>query len=84
MKKVIAVDERFRDLKEQLKAKGYEVVDLYQRNVPIDVCIYYDNMKGFQNINPHTGMGVLMINGKGKSIADIEFMIKKGVYSSLF
>ncbi len=84
MEKTIAVDKRFRELRQELEEKGYKVVDLFQYEVPVDACIYYDSIRDFHNANYLWGTGVLMINGKGKSAKDIEFMINRGVYTSLF
>jgi len=84
MGKVIAVDERFGNLIKELEVRGYVVVNLYKQGVPVDVCVYYDSMKDFKNVNPYLDTGVLMINGKDKSIDDIELIIERGIYSSLF
>ncbi len=84
MGKTVAVDKRFRELRQELEEKGYKVVDLFQYEAPVDACVYHDSIRDFHNANYLWDTGVLMINGKGKSAEDIEFMINRGVYSSLF
>lgn len=84
MEKIIAVDKRFSKLIQELVERGYRVVDLYQQDIPVNACIYYDKIRDFQNINLLSDAGVLMINGKDKTIDDLEFIINRGIYSSLF
>lgn len=84
MNKVVAVDRRLDYLSAELMARGYSVVDLFDQGVAIDVCIYYDGIRDFNNTVDGTGSGVLMINGRGKSVDEVEKIIEKGTYSSLF
>ena len=84
MAKTIAVDSRFQDLIEALKARGYKVVDLYGGHTGVEACIYYDGIRDFHNADYSRRTGVLMIDGKGRSVDDIETILQKGVYSSLF
>ncbi|HOC08280.1 MAG: hypothetical protein GXY97_03145 [Clostridiales bacterium] len=84
MAKTIAVDSRFQDLIETLRARGYEVVDLYSGHTGVEACIYYDGIRDFHNTDYSRDAGVLMIDGKGRSIDDIEAILQRGVYSSLF
>lgn len=84
MKKIVAVDSRLGNLMVQLKERGYNVVDIFDQGAAIDVCIYYDGIRDFQNTIDDLGTGVLMINGRGKTVDEIEETIERGTYSSLF
>ena len=84
MAKTIAVDGRFQNLIVELRARGYEVVDLYGQHTSVNACIYYDGIRDFHNTDYSRDTGVLMIDGKGRSADDIEAILQKGVYSSLF
>jgi hypothetical protein len=84
MGKIIAVDGRFEKLAARLEEKGYKVVDMYGQPTGVDVCIYYDGIRDFHNTDFSAGKRVLMIDGKGKTVEDIEAILQSGVYSSLF
>jgi len=91
---VIGVQNGLNEIKDALRLKGIEVVDVENYNYPIDAVIYEGN--SFQisyvstNNMPEATMGsrsnygVLMINSLGKSIAQIEEMLKMRGYSHLF
>ncbi len=84
MAKTVAVDDRFQKLIKDLRERGYNVVGLYDNDVGVDACIYYDGIRDFQNLSPIQKGAVLMMDGKGKDIDDIEKILQRGVYSSLF
>jgi 2,4-dienoyl-CoA reductase-like NADH-dependent reductase (Old Yellow Enzyme family) len=84
MKKVIAVDRRFNSLIRELEDRGYGVVDLFEQGASVDACIYYDGIRDFRNTGEVANSGVLMINGRGKTVDELEFILEKGTYSSLF
>ncbi|MGI6702610.1 MAG: YkuS family protein [Clostridia bacterium] len=84
MRKTIAVDGRFQNLIEDLKDRGYEVVDLYGPHTGVDACIYHDGIRDFHNADSYNNTAVLMIDGKGKTVDEIEAILQRGVYSSLF
>jgi len=91
---VVAVQKGLNNIKRELKRRGYEVVDIETYNYPIDAIIYEGN--SFQisyvsrNNMPEMGIGkrvnygVLMVNSLGKSIDEIEDMLKTRYYSPLF
>jgi hypothetical protein len=91
---VIGVQKDLNEIKSALRAKGYEVVDVENYNYPIDAVVYEGN--SFQiscvssNNMPTASMGnrnnygVLMINSLGKSMSQIEEMLKMRGYSQLF
>ena len=84
MAKPLEGDSRFQDLLETLRARGDEVGDLYSGHTGGEACIYYDGIRDFHNTDYSRDAGVLMIDGKGRSIDDIEAILQRGVYSSLF
>jgi hypothetical protein len=84
MGKIIAVDSRFTNLIAGLEEKGHKVVDIYGEPTGVDACIYYDGIRDFHNTDFSGDHRVLMIDGKDKTIEDIEAILKSGVYSSLF
>lgn len=57
MAKTIAVDSRFQDLIEALRARGYEVVDLYCGHAGVEACVYYDGIRDFHNADYSRGVG---------------------------
>lgn len=84
MTKTIAVDGRFQSLVEGLRERGYEVVDLYRPHTGVSACIYYTGIRDFHNADFSDNTAVLMIDGKGRTVEDIEAILQRGVYSSLF
>ncbi|MBA1334715.1 MAG: hypothetical protein HPY66_2619 [Firmicutes bacterium] len=84
MKKMVAVDRRLGNLIMELKAKGYEVTDLYETGKQVDACIYYDGIRDFHNTGWGAASGVLMINGRGMAVEEVLFVLERGTYSSLF
>lgn len=84
MIKTIAVDCRFQDLMAELQERGYKVIDLHSGEAGANACIYHDGIRDYHNMYNLQDTGVLMIDGKGKTVNDIEAILQKGVYSSLF
>lgn len=84
MGKTVAVDSRLEKLAIGLERKGYRVVDLYGGTMGVEACIYYNGIRDFHNDDISGGRRVLMIDGKGKTVEDIDEIIRNGVYSSLF
>lgn len=92
---IIAVQQGLDSLKEGLKAKGYEVVDLEGYTYPIDAMIYQGNSFQISHISHNnmplelradrrTNYGVFMINATGRSLDEIVDMLKTRYYSPLF
>ncbi|NLM03995.1 MAG: YkuS family protein [Clostridiales bacterium] len=84
--KRIAVQENLYEIKEFLKAKGYDVVGFDDRGY-INAIIYTDDYDGFRNINndyTDGNFGAILINAKNKTIDEIEYIIETRRYSSLF
>lgn len=91
---VVAVQNGLDGLKDGLKAKGHEVVDAESYNYPIDAvvyegdsfqisCISRNNMPEAVN-GQRSGYGVFMINCLGKSVDQIDAMLRMRCYSPLF
>lgn len=97
---VVAVQRGLGHIKDKLREKGYEVVTLGEYNYPIDAMIYtgsspesaHISKNNMPNLTSHnmgfgdTGRsyGVLMVNAANKTIAQIEEILKRRVYSPLF
>ncbi len=84
MVKTIAVDDRFKELIEALRERGYNVVNPYSSNSRVDACVYYEGIRDFQNHSLNQRDRVFMIDGKGKTVDDIETILQRRAYSSLF
>lgn len=91
--KKVAVQEGLNDIKGNLERLGYDVYTL-QENNSVDAIVYmadgYDisyyntitNMN--QGVNMDENKGAILINAKGKSIDEIEYIIENRVYSRIF
>jgi hypothetical protein len=90
---IVAVQSNLVNIAEGLKQKGYTVVDLYAYNQPVDAVVYEgknfdfsaiteDNVGSSLNAVNRTGYGVFIVCSKGKSIDDIDYMLKTRCYSS--
>ncbi|PYG87451.1 uncharacterized protein UPF0180 [Ruminiclostridium sufflavum DSM 19573] len=77
----------------QLKQKGYTVVDLYTYTKPIDAVVYEGANFDFSTITEeNTGAcmgtdskstyGVFIVCSNGKSIEEIDYMLRTRCYSS--
>ncbi len=91
---VVAVQDGLDKLKKELSIRGFEVVNLENYNYPIDAIVYEGNSFQISHISrnnmPEATMGmranygVFIINSLGKSVDDIEDMLKTRYYSPLF
>ena len=91
---VVAVLSSMEHIKKELTERGYEVVDIEDYNYPIDAIIYEGSSFGISHISrnnmpePVMGLranyGVFMVNSSGKSIEEIDEMLKTRYYSPLF
>ena len=84
---VVAVQNGLNKIMEGLKAKGHEVVDMGNSNNPVDAIVYEGNSFQVSYVsrdNPDYGYGILYINSLGKSIDQIDEMLRLGCYEHLF
>lgn len=91
---VVAVEKALSDLKKALRDRGFDVVSLEDYNYPIDAIVYEGNAFQVSHVSrnnmPEATMstrnsyGVFMINAVGKSVDEIEDMLKHRYYSPLF
>ncbi|NLM59835.1 MAG: YkuS family protein [Clostridium sp.] len=91
---VVAVQSGLENIKKELKKRGFEVVDLETYNYPIDAIVYEGNSFQISHISRNNmpemnsglraNYGVFIINSLGKSIDEIEDMLKSRYYSPLF
>ncbi|NLP14104.1 MAG: YkuS family protein [Clostridium sp.] len=91
---VVAVQSSLQNIKEELKKRGFDVVDLETYNYPIDAIVYEGNSFQISHISRNnmpemssglrTNYGVFIVNSLGKSIDEIEDMLKTRYYSPLF
>ncbi len=89
---LIAIDENLHEIKAGLEQLGYNVVNL-RENQLTDVLIYYrDDQSNIFEGNLHNSFlsglgaeaGTLLINGHGKTIGEIDQILKNRSYSPLF
>lgn len=82
----ISIENGFEDLRNELMALGYEVYN-FSDNTPSDVYIYSKKIKGLNSLNnfisPGPG-GSLLIDGDGKSLSEIQYILRNRIYSPLF
>ena len=90
----MAVQRGLENLGIELGNKGYEVVMLESYSYPIDAIVYSgsfpqvsyitgNNMPQMR-LGERSSYGVLLVNSYGKSIDDIDLMLKNRCYSPLF
>lgn len=94
---VIAVEEGLGDISEQLRQRGYTIVSYPEYGGVVDAFLYKQDM--LSSINQYTNSfiteplenqisnpshGVLIINANNKTADQVEEIIKKRLYSSLF
>jgi hypothetical protein len=90
---IVAVQSMFSSMAEQLKKMGYTVVDLYNYSKPIDAVVYEggtfnfssiteENTSAVMGINSKPSFGVFIVCSNGKSIEEIDYMLKTRCYSS--
>lgn len=84
---IISIDYYLQDLYNKLKSSGFEV-HYFSENINSDVIIYSGANTHFSDLNASQssafGGGVFYINGDNKSVSELENMIEKRSYSSLF
>ncbi|HOA97753.1 YkuS family protein [Acetivibrio saccincola] len=91
---VVAIQRGLEDIKNQLEQRGFDVVCIENYNYPVDAIIYKGNSFNIscvsRNNMPEFTMGkraqygVFMINSQGKTIDEIEEMLKNRCYTPLF
>lgn len=91
---VVAVQSSLHNIQEELKKRGFDVVDMETYNYPIDAIVYEGNSFQISHISRNnmpemssglrTNYGVFIVNSLGKSIDEIEDMLRTRYYSPLF
>lgn len=92
---IVAVQSNLTELSKALSQRGYNVVDLYAYRNPIDAVVYEGGRFDFsaiteENTNPvmstssKSSYGVFIVCANGKSIDEIDYMLKNRCYSSFF
>lgn len=91
---IIAVQSGLENIRSELQKRGYEVVDLESYNYPIDAMIYEGNSFQISHISRNNmpemsvgkrvNYGVFIINSLGKTVDEIEDMLKTRYYSPIF
>jgi len=90
---VVAVQSNQTSITEGLRQKGYTVVDLYTYGKPIDAVVYdggrfdfstitEENTSPIMSANSNSSYGVFIVCSNGKSIEEIDYMLKTRCYSS--
>ncbi|HEY5584894.1 MAG TPA: YkuS family protein [Ruminiclostridium sp.] len=90
---VVAVQSNLTGITEGLQQKGYTVVDLYSYGKPIDAVVFEGGRFDFSTIteensspvmstNSKSSYGVFILCSNGKSIEEIDYMLKTRCYSS--
>ena len=91
---IVAVQKGLDAVKNGLKEKGFEVVDLETYSYPIDAIVYEGDSFQISYVSRNnmpemimgkrSNYGVFMINSLGKTVGEIVDMLKKRYYSPLF
>ncbi|HEX2925769.1 MAG TPA: YkuS family protein [Ruminiclostridium sp.] len=90
---IVAVQSNLSDIADGLKKRGYTVVDLYAYKKPVDAVVYQGKSFDFSAIveenvssveGSGSGYGVFIVCSNGKSIEEIDYMLKTRCYSSFF
>jgi hypothetical protein len=90
---IVAVQSMRSGIADQLKQRGYKVVDLYTYSKPIDAVVYEgdrfdfsaiteENTSATMGINNSSSYGVFIVCSNGKSIDEIDYMLRTRCYSS--
>ncbi len=69
-------------LKKALAEQGFDTVDY--KNTDADAVVYEGTMDAVMVRKEENSRGVLLINGAGKSPAEIAYMLTKKLYTPLF
>lgn len=87
---IVALDERYEKLADNLRKMKYKVVSLYSKE-RVDAVLYHsaydsDFLNGVNNsmMNSTSNHGVLIIDIKDKSPEQIDCILRKRLYTSLF
>ncbi|SCY62600.1 YkuS family protein [Alkaliphilus peptidifermentans] len=84
--KKIAVEEGLKQVKDELKARGYEIID-FNKGGSVDAIVYSNDYSGIEAFNNEAGIqdyGAMLINANNKTIEEIVYMIEKRRYGGLF
>lgn len=92
---VVAVQNSLTEISKALKQRGYTVVDLYTYRKPIDAVVYEgkhfdfsaitdENTEPVMSTSSKTSYGVFIVCANGKSIDEIDYMLRTRCYSSFF
>ncbi len=88
MPKKVVVQNGLENIKKGLEKLGYEVVKIDESD-RVDAIIYIANgydtsFYNLMNVNNDKNRNILLINASGKTINQIDNMIKNRLYSPLF
>ena len=82
---VIAVTNGLGTLSERLRALGYDVVTYGAYKYPVDALVYSgEGLSELEVTSAANRAGVLMINAQGKTVGEIDAMLKRRTYTPLF
>ncbi len=92
---VVAVQSNLQEISKELSRRGYRVVDLYSYRKPIDAVVYEgqrfdfsaiteENTTPIMSTNSRPSYGVFIVCANGKTIDEIDYMLKTRCYSSFF
>lgn len=90
---VVAVQANLSSIANELSNRGYTVVDLYSYDRPIDAVVFEgerfdfstiteENVSPVMSTNSKSSYGVFILCANGKSIEEIDYMLKTRCYSS--
>lgn len=90
---IVAVQSNLTSIAEGLRRRGYRVVDLYSYRNPIDAVVYEGKHFDFsaiteENTGPvmsaggKSSYGVFIVCSNGRSLDQIDYMLKTRCYSS--
>lgn len=92
---VVAVQNNLTDIARALAERGYTVVDLYTYRKPIDAVVYQgkhfdfaaiteENTGAVMSTDSKQSYGVFIVCANGKSVDEIDYMLRTRCYSSFF
>lgn len=84
--KRVAVQQGLEEIREELKNRGYEVVD-YEDRGHIDAIVYKSIDSSIENVNNSADgniYGAILINTTNRTIDEIEYIIETRRYGNLF
>lgn len=90
----MAVESSLKNIKNSLSDRGFTVVDIEGYRYPIDAYVYEGHPSQLSFLSSSNAFdtrpgskvsyGILMVNSAGRSIDEIETILRKRVYSPLF